>query len=130
MSDSFWPYCAGGVELSRPAALPLEAASHWISGKLSAGDPKQPVENLTFDSLKRWHKNASGPVIWLAAAVFLFVWVVLISSILQFLAGGYERVVSDLPSYAYRTGSKLAILYLIALAIYFLVRVVSHIKSR
>jgi hypothetical protein len=38
--DSFWADLAGGVDLIRPAAVPLEAASRLISGKLSADDPK------------------------------------------------------------------------------------------
>ena len=42
----FWPNCAGGVALIRPAASLLEAASRLISGKLSATDPRRAVAHV------------------------------------------------------------------------------------
>ena len=47
MSDRCWPYRAGGADRLRPAALPQEAVSCVISGKLSADDPKDTVKLKT-----------------------------------------------------------------------------------
>jgi hypothetical protein len=42
------------VDLIRPAASPLEAASRLISGKLSADDPNRTLEKYESSMEKQW----------------------------------------------------------------------------
>ena len=79
---------------------------------------------LMIDELKAWYRSAPSPVAWLLMTALLYVWLLVVASVGAMLAGGYNRLVEYLPSYAKDTALKLAGLYSINLFIYLLVRVV------
>lgn len=76
------------------------------------------------DKLKSWYRSAPSPVSWFLMTAVLYVWLLVVASVGAMLAGGYNRLVEHLPSYAKDTGLKLMGLYSIFLVIYLLVRVV------
>ena len=80
------------------------------------------------ETIKRWHKMAPAPIIWLAATALLFTWLILVSAVFSVLNGGFDELASHLPQYAYQVGLKLTRVYMIALAAYLLFQLVARIR--
>lgn len=79
---------------------------------------------LRLEKLKLWYRDAPAPISWLLMLAVLYVWLLIVSSFGSILNGGYDRLASNLPSYAKSTGLKLLGLYSIAVVIYLAVRLV------
>jgi len=82
------------------------------------------------ETLKRWHNNAPAPVIWLLAILTLYLWLLFVSFVFSFLAGGMERVSTNWPGYALRTGEKLLYFYGLVVGLYLIFRLIVALVRR
>ena len=92
----------------------------------------RPANNEIYliETLKRWHNNAPAPVIWLLAMLILYSWLLLLSFVFSFLAGGMERVSTNWPGYALRTGEKILYMYALVVGLYLIYRLIVALARR
>ena len=82
------------------------------------------------ETLKRWHKNAPAPVIWLLAMLVIYSWLLLLSFVFSLLAGGMQRVSANWPDYALRTGEKILYVYAAAVGLYLIFTLIVALVQR
>lgn len=85
---------------------------------------------LDLEKIRRWYNNAPAPVVWLLAIAYLFLGLLVVSSFFLVLDGGYQELVSTLPSHAKEMALKLLWLFSALLVAYFVFRVVGFLIER